>query len=217
MSTPEFIFKILEIQNIEEIKKELETFYSTHRSVQVINRKNKDGNSIMVLSDPQEEVVDGVGPLEQYSFVHLDSNYVSKCLPALMQYFADMGLGETERIAYVSTPPYSVNTVHMDQGPEVLALNFPLTDCSQSYTIFLKNNGRLEAFYVDEIINNVAGKRKFMKFVTDNPVELGRYTLNGPVLLNVKMPHGVVNEGSTLRAGISFRFKKDPWNLVKDI
>ena len=170
----------------------------------------------MVLSDPEQRVDNGIGPLEQYSFVHLDFNYVSKFLPALIQYFVDMDLGEIERIAYVSTPPNSVNTVHMDQGPEVLALNFPLTDCSHSHTIFLKNNGKLKPFFVNETIDAVAGKRKFMKFVTDDPIEIGRYTLNGPVILNVKMPHGVINEGPTLRAGISFRFKKDPWHLVED-
>lgn len=214
MSRDNFIYKILEIENIKAVEQELAAFYEQHRRVQVINQKNKDNNTIMVLSKVYDNVVNGLGPLEDFTFVHLDSNYVMKFLPALKQYFTDMNMGDIERVAYVSTPPNSVNAVHMDQGPETLALNFPLTDCSNSYTQFLKNNGKLVAIPLIDTVNGVEEKRKFMKFVTDDPIEVGRYTLNGPVMLNVKMPHGVVNQGPTLRAGISFRFKKDPWHLV---
>jgi hypothetical protein len=83
-------------------------------------------------------------------------------------------------------------------------------------TQFLKNNGRLEAIELIDTVKGIEEKRKFMKFVTDDPVEVGRYTLNGPVMLNIKQPHGVINYGPVLRAGISFIFKKDPWHLVED-
>lgn len=211
-----FLFKILEIENISILEQELAVFYERHRTVGVVNRKNKDGNTIMILSDPNKPEADSLGPLEKFTFVHLDSDRVMNHLPELQKYFIKNNLGDIERIAYVSTPPHSTNATHMDQGPEILALNFPLTDCSSSYTQFLKNNGRLEAVELIDTVKGIKEKRKFMKFVTDDPIEVGRYTLNGPVMLNIKQPHGVINHGPMLRAGISFRFKKDPWHLVED-
>lgn len=209
-----FIYKI--IDSIPEVaQQEVVKFYEAHRTVSVFRTQNKDNNTIIKLGKINEDIANGIGPLDEFTFVHVDAEYMMSFLPNLKQYFVENNVSDIERIAFVATPPHSINTIHIDQGLETLALNFPVTDCSQSYTKFLANNGKLETVKVREVNDGVESFRIYKKFVTDNPIEVGRYSLTKPVMLNVKMPHGVYNDsGSGLRAGFSFRFKKDPWHLV---
>ena len=68
---------------------------------------------------------------------------------------------------------------------------------------------------MDEVRPGVKEQRKFLRYMEENPEEIGRYVLTAPVLLNIKLPHSVVNSGDSQRVGISFRFKTDPWALTK--
>jgi len=44
--------------------------------------------------------------------------------------------------------------------------------------------------------------------------ELARFDLSKPTLFNTKVPHRVVNPMDTPRISASIRFKKDPWHLT---
>ena len=210
-----FTYKYLDIPEAEQIQQELNDLYVKIKDNQVFNTRNKDNAPIMELNlDNNREVV-GVGNLTKYTFVHIDIATTMQQLPALREYFNSIGLGELSRIAIVTTHPNSVQDPHVDQGEETLGINFPLAGTSATYTQIFKNKGELR--YVtshDESKSGIKQQRRYLKYIDDNPEELGRYELNRPVMLNVKMPHSVVNLSKDERVGISFRFKADPWDLV---
>jgi hypothetical protein len=211
----DFTFKYLEIPGYENVVKELELFYNKIKDNQVFRTKNKDNASIMQLNLDSSALVEGVGNLTRYTFVHLDPITTMQHLPSLAKYFASTKLGELARIAIVTTHPMQTQDPHIDQGNETLGINFPLSGNSATYTSIFKNKGRVE--YVvsqDEVKPGIKEQRRYLKYIDENPEEIARYELTRPVMLNVKMPHSVVNLSKDERVGISFRFKQDPWSLI---
>ena len=212
----DFTYKYLEIPGTDEIQAELDNFYLRIKDNQVFNTKNKDNAPIMELNLDGTATVTGVGHLTKYTFVHCDITATMQQLPTLSRFFDDAGL-ELSRIAIVTTHPNSVQDPHVDQGEETLGINFPLSGTSSTYTQIFKNKGELR--YVtshDESKAGIKQQRRYLKYIDDSPEEIGRYELNRPVMLNVKMPHSVVNLSDDERVGISFRFKADPWNLIEE-
>jgi hypothetical protein len=211
-----FTYRYLNILEIDEIEEELNSYFQRIKDNQVFRNVNKDNAPIMELNLDSSKQVDGVGHLTKYTFVHVDINETMNQLPLLNKFFKKMGLSELSRIAIITTKPNSVQDPHVDQGEETLGINFPLAGTSATYTQIFKNKGELK--YVsspdEEIIPGQTKARQYLKYIDDNPEEIGRYELNRPVILNVKMPHSVVNLSNDPRVGISFRFNADPWELM---
>jgi hypothetical protein len=209
-----FIYKYLDVLHTEEIRLELDKFYQTVKDNQVFNTTNKDNAPIMELNLNNSKSVIGVGSLTKYTFVHCNITETMQQLPILSKFFSCCDL-QISRIAIITTHPNSVQDTHVDQGEETLGINFPLSGTSATYTQIFKNKGELR--YVtshDENKSGIKQQRRYLKYIDDSPEEIGRYELNRPVMLNVKMPHSVVNLSNDERVGISFRFKTDPWILV---
>lgn len=203
------------IPESDKIQSELNDLYIKIKDNQVFNTTNKDNAPIMELNLDSSKEIDGVGHLTKYTFVHINIDETMKQLPTLSKFFNDFGLGKLSRIAIVTTHPNSVQDPHVDQGEETLGINFPLSGISATYTQIFRNKGELK--YVtshDESKDGIKRQRRYLKYIDDSPEEIGRYELNRPVMLNVKMPHSVVNLSNDERVGISFRFKADPWKLV---
>lgn len=210
-----FTYKYLDVLHTDDIKLELDKFYQKIKDNQVFNTTNKDNAPIMELNLDESKPVIGVGNLTKYTFVHCNVNTTMQQLPILSEFFNSRGL-ELSRIAIITTHPNSVQDPHVDQGEETLGINFPLAGTSATYTQIFKNKGELK--YVtshDESKAGIKQQRRYLKYIDDSPEEIGRYELNRPVMLNVKMPHSVVNLSNDERVGISFRFKADPWDLVE--
>lgn len=210
-----FTYKYLDIPEVVKIQLELDNLYQKIKDNQVFNTTNKDNAPIMELNLDNSKLVNGVGKLTKYTFVHCDITATMQQLPTLSKFFNSVSL-ELSRIAIITTHPNSVQDPHVDQGEETLGINFPLSGTSATYTQIFKNKGELR--YVtshDESKSGIKNQRRYLKYIDDNPEEIGRYELNRPVMLNVKMPHSVVNLSDNERVGISFRFKADPWNLIE--
>ena len=211
-----FTYKYLDIPSSDEIQAELDNFYQKIKDNQVFNTTNKDNAPIMELNLDSTTPINGVGNLTKYTFVHCDITTTMQHLPTLSNFFNGVNL-ELSRIAIITTHPNSVQDPHVDQGEETLGINFPLSGTNATYTQIFKNKGELR--YVTSHDENKAGikqQRRYLKYIDDSPEEIGRYELNRPVMLNVKMPHSVVNLSDDERVGISFRFKADPWNLIEE-
>lgn len=211
----DFTYQYLDIPESAQIQQELNDFYLKVKNNQVFNTINKDNAPIMELNLDSTKTVTGVGNLTKYTFVHVDINTTMQHLPTLSLYFKQAGISELSRIAIITTHPNSAQDPHVDQGEETLGINFPLAGVSATYTQIFRNKGELK--YVtsnDESKDGIKRQRRYLKYIDDSPEEIGRYELNRPVMLNVKMPHSVVNLGQEERVGISFRFKADPWILL---
>lgn len=210
-----FTYTYLDIPESDKIQLELNDLYLKIKDNQVFNTTNKDNAPIMELNLDSSKQVDGVGHLTKYTFVHIDIDTTMKQLPTLTKFFNDIGLSELSRIAIITTHPNSIQDPHVDQGEETLGINFPLSGTSATYTQIFRNKGELKFVTShDESKDGIKRQRRYLKYIDDSPEEIGRYELNRPVMLNVKMPHSVVNLSDDERVGISFRFKADPWKLV---
>lgn len=128
-------------------------------------------------------------------------------LPTLATWFEKQGL-VVDRCAHLGQRPQSQQALHIDTGNNSIALNFPIEVVEEAYTLFYKFKGKLVDRYTPN--TNV----RYQEYVDDALEELGRYVLKAPTLINIKLPHSIVNKSDTIRYCFSFRFKEDPWHLT---
>jgi hypothetical protein len=111
-----------------------------------------------------------------------------------------------------SFPKQIAGNPHIDSGPQSLAINFPVQDCSNSTTNFYKPIG------IDSEPVMVSKKHpngtEYFHYENVTWKLLDSYCLDTPVLLNVHVPHKVDHYGELNRLAISIRFNEDPWFLT---
>lgn len=148
--------------------------------------------------------------LEQQNpgFHTLDLDRVLQSLPTLKQWFQRTRT-RPFRVCYLISKAQSVQDIHIDRGISALALNLPLANCAHAHTRQFVNKGRVVVRY------SPVTNAPYDQYVDDNPVESARYVLDAPMLINIKVPHSVVNSQDSNRHCLSFRFAPDPWHLVQ--
>ena len=148
---------------------------------------------------------------ETHNFTTVNAKEAMPHLPTLEKWFQQNNL-TPYYVAHMGQAALSEQDIHVDSGDNSLALNFPIDIVEECATLFFEKNGEIETRYTP--VTNV----KYLKYVDHNPmVEIGRYTLTKPTLINVGIPHAIRNGSKTnMRYCFSFRFKEDPWHLVKD-
>ena len=143
------------------------------------------------------------------NFFSMKPEEVMPHLPTLEKWFNKHNM-ETNLIAHIGQPPNSIQAVHIDSGPLSIALNFPIDIVSECSTLFFENKGEIVENYTP--VTNI----KYLTYVDPDPVVIGEYVLTHPTLLNIKLPHSIRNKSATeTRYCFSFRFKQDPWHLIK--
>lgn len=145
-----------------------------------------------------------------HGFKMLDVGKIRSSMPILWQWF-DMVNTYPTRICYINVPANSSQQIHIDIGPRDLGLNIPIAGCLGAYTRMFQNNGQLVTSYTKKT------NLPFNRYIDENPIELSRFVLGSPTLINIKVPHQVVNDSNTDRICLSFRFDPDPWHLIDDV
>jgi hypothetical protein len=93
-----------------------------------------------------------------------------------------------------ATPPGYCTPIHICPG-RGCAINIPITYTEDSYTIFYDLPGNVEKIYsVDRIY----------EIIESDAVEVFRYTLDRPTLMNTQHPHGVVGGPKMTRVIMSW-------------
>ena len=92
------------------------------------------------------------------------------------------------------TPQRYVTPVHVDSA-RFCALNIPIINTENSYTVFYKPS--------DELVSTKITHRAY-HLVNSNVTEVFRFTLTSPTLINTKIPHGVLDSGDETRIIISW-------------
>lgn len=101
----------------------------------------------------------------------------------------------------------SVHT-DIDHRFSSISFNVGVQHGENSYTeIYEYSSGDSSVVYISE-------SRAFQKYNECNLKLIGSYNLKKPVLLNTKYPHKIFNFGNKVRTTYSFRFKKDPIELM---
>lgn len=147
-------------------------------------------------------------PSDPGRFNIIDNDTTLSLLPSIVKWFEENNL-EVKQIAYISVGPNTVQQAHIDSGEPSLALNFPVINCEHVITQFL------EFIKEDLTIQYTLGTNlPYYHYNSFDKTIIGELRLMQPTLLNVKMPHRVVNNTNLERISLSFRFKKDPWHLT---
>lgn len=145
---------------------------------------------------------------DPHGFRILGLGSVSSSLPTLWKWFSAVN-AQPSRVCYINLKPGTSQQIHIDTGPMELALNMPVSGCLGSHTRVFENKGRVVTAYTTTNLT-------FSKYIDDDPVEISRFVLDSPTLINIKMPHQVVNDTDHNRICLSFRFTPDPWHLIKE-
>ena len=141
-------------------------------------------------------------------FSMLDVESTLSLLPTISKWLEANKL-EVIHIAYISVNPTTIQQAHIDSGESTLAINFPVINCNNVTTEFFKLESN------DLTIRHSKGTNlPYYHFDNNGKDAIASFSLTQPTLLNIKMPHSVVNNTELERISLSFRFKKDPWHLI---
>lgn len=91
------------------------------------------------------------------------------------------------------TPASQIVPIHIDKRG--CALNIPIQYTEDSYTVFYEPKDKLEMTYSIPRIYNI---------IESEMIEVYRYTLTEPVIMNTKLPHGVFGGPRTTRIILSW-------------
>jgi hypothetical protein len=142
-------------------------------------------------------------------------------VPSLATWLKTMNCSPS--IAFMIRTPHGSNkeNAHVDNWVEpsmverqnseyALAINFPIKNTERVTTSFYE--------YIDGPIKSMElhGYIRYKYYGNANLREICSYSLTSPVILNVTIPHSVINNSGEDRFALTFRFKHDPWHLLND-
>ena len=147
-------------------------------------------------------------PVPDSYFKIINCHEVLQALPTFKKWCSANQINPI-KVAYISTAPDSRQSPHMDDGSEILAVNFPVANTEGVETEMWDEEG-LKSVRLFTKGTNIPYYRYLVSGV---PVK-AKYVLDRPVILNIKKVHSVVNNTDKPRVSLSFRFYNDPWHLV---
>lgn len=146
--------------------------------------------------------------IPRFSVIPVDR--IMGSMPCLGRYFSKHGLEPIAACLIVIAGP-SDQVIHVDylKTDICLAMNFPVSGCEEAYTSFYENKGVLTLQHTPKT------NLPYYNYFDPDPQEVDRFVLDGPTVLRITVPHAVHNHGSSNRVCMSFRFSRDPWELVR--
>jgi hypothetical protein len=149
-------------------------------------------------------------PVTSGNFTLQDINKVLDALPSIKQWFKDNNC-KPNKVAYISTDGYFVQPPHKDNSDQILAVNFPVSNCETVKTVFYDDTNVTAILKYTRAYNI-----PYYHYEIDKKAPIAEYILSKPVILNVKKIHSVVNNSNKDRVSLSFRFEEEPWHLIKE-
>jgi hypothetical protein len=153
-------------------------------------------------------VIDNYRKNNQYNFNLIDRDSFLKDCDLVKKYFDDNGC-IISNIATIEIAPKSRGSLHTDSYRNTLAMNFPVFNCENSFTCLYKI---VDGAPFLKMNPNGLTHTDFSECVM---LETARYCIKDKaILFNTQVPHRVFNNSDNPRLAVSFRFAKDPWQLV---
>jgi hypothetical protein len=100
------------------------------------------------------------------------------------------------------TQPFSVGSIHLDNGDYDYSLNIPLEGCEQSQVCFYKS---FSDPIVTDVVNDSNIKIKFNKFKSFDCKKIDSFYFTKPCIIPVKIPHNVVHISNSVRISFLIR------------
>jgi hypothetical protein len=113
------------------------------------------------------------------------------------------------KIAVIKFPPNRIQNIHRDSLEDLTntyGLNLNLYNCENSYTRMFE---QINKNYVPVTLHTPGGL-PFIYYPESQCLEVTRYNLSKPVLLDLNKLHSVVNNTNDVRISISIRFTTQP-------
>jgi hypothetical protein len=151
-------------------------------------------------------------PIPESYFKIINCYEVLEALPTFKAWCIQNKLPRPLKVAYISTPPNTKQSPHKDDGTQLLALNFPVYNCKDLVTKMWNEDN------LSSIKLTTAGTRiPYYRYLVGDEQPAQQYVLGDPVILNIKKVHSVINSSDLPRVSLSFRFERDPWEIVENM
>jgi hypothetical protein len=184
---PTWLYKPINITNLDSIKSECLNVFNKHYS-------NAFGN-------------------RGFTFTRIDQDILRAEAPSYVQALKDLGLYDrwTNSIfsGTVGENRYEDSPIHIDNddwNTRCYSLNMPVVNCENSYTLFYKSNTPGPTAPIPEWIIDAASYKVGGSFREEDCQEIGRCNVEQPAWINVTIPHRAVNNNPDMRLIITTRF-----------
>jgi len=186
MSKPSWLYKpISNIQNIKNIQKECLSVFENHYSDAFGNRG--------------------------FMFCYVDQDILKNECPTYTAYLKEIGLYDKWcRTVFIGTKTekrLEDSPIHVDSEDwesRCYALNIPVVNCEDSYTVWYDVQEYDEEAYSGD--DERIGHKSARGFKPQTSTEIGRLNSNIPAWINVAIPHRAENSNPNLRFLVSTRF-----------
>jgi hypothetical protein len=143
-----------------------------------------------------------------------DFSLVQKYCPKLLNYLKILNLENTTIVPCFLISQNVTNKIHIDYPSNGVALNVPILNCNDTYTVWYDAKDRIEtaSAYATDSWNEPA---KSPMFDESTAVELDRIDSNVPHWVNIAVPHAAVCNHNKVRINASIRFSDTILNYLK--
>jgi hypothetical protein len=180
---PDWFYKILEIDNLEQIQKELV--------------------SILYSKCPDFDI-----PTDTIKYIPILKTEIEPHAPLYTNYIKSLGLLHKWKISLIvivsNISKENIHIDHTDYNQRCYGLNLPLINCEDTYTVWY------DAVLENKSPPNAGSLYNARNIRTDLPYhEIGRLEVSNPAWINVGIPHVGENKKDKPRAIISARFSPE--------
>lgn len=141
---------------------------------------------------------------EKYKYFHIDRARIESNVPSYAKFLENIGLLDrwiySALIVTTSNEEFPVHVDAMDWNSRCYALNLPIQNCDDSYTVWYDAKINTDPVPGDETSN-----RKLARLCYD-ATEICRMPATMPAWINISIPHRPVTYHNKVRAIISARF-----------
>jgi len=186
ISKPTWLYKTIDVSNIDQIKKEcMDVFYKHYPNV---------------FGD------------RGFTFTYVDQDILRTEATTYIEYLVNIGLYDRwAQSVYIGTKGekrLKDSPIHVDSEDwqtRAYALNIPLINCENSHTVWYDTKEYDEDAYSGDD-QKVKGYKTARGFKPETSKEIGRLETNNPAWINVSIPHRAENNNNDLRLVLSTRF-----------
>lgn len=194
---PTWLYKNVNINNLDAIKAECLAVFNNHYA----NAFGRRG----------------------FTFTRINQDILRAEAPSYTQALKDLGLYERwTNSAFVGTRGETrlkdspIHVDHTDWNVRCFALNMPVVNCQESYTVFYEANSQTPTAPIPEWITDAASYRVGGSYREEDCREIGRHNVEHPAWVNVGIPHRAINNSPDMRLIISTRFYPEVHDLFND-
>jgi hypothetical protein len=194
---PTWLYKLVDIANLDSIKSECLNVFNKHYS-------NAFGN-------------------RGFTFTIIDQDILRAEAPSYIQVLKDLKLYERWNTSVfagtMGNNRYEDSPIHVDNddlNTPCYSLNMPVVNCENSYTLFYKSNTPGPTAPIPEWITDAASYKAGGIFQEEDCREIGGHNVEHPAWVNVAIPHRAVNDNADMRLIICARFYPEVHDLFND-